>query len=80
MMVAIIGGKKKDAGDDERIGGYGREEASDADDADPMADDEPITSEEARMEAAKAAIRAMRMGDAKALDEALAAHYEACGK
>lgn len=47
----------------------------------PEGDDEedaPSSREEARMEAARAVMRAIKMGEPKALDQALEAHYEAC--
>jgi hypothetical protein len=44
-------------------------------------DDEPgVSSDEAKREAAKALIRAVKMGDVDAVTEALDAHYEACGE
>lgn len=70
MMIAIIGGgKKKPSFSEDRPEQEDGEESF-----------EPPERGEARIEAARAAIRALRMGDAKALDEALEAHYEACGR
>jgi hypothetical protein len=41
-------------------------------------DEDPSMGKEARKEAARAIIRAVKMGDVDALDTALEAHYEAC--
>lgn len=78
-MIAIIGGSKAKRPEGiERIGGK-REESSYEGGGD-MEEDEPVSSEEARMEAARGLIRAVKMGDAAAVDEALEAHWTACGK
>lgn len=42
-------------------------------------DEEPMnTGKEARLEAARALIRGVKMHDPEAIDKALEAHYEAC--
>lgn len=47
-------------------------------DEETEADEDPSMGQEARKEAARAVIRAVKMGDVDALDRALEAHYEAC--
>jgi hypothetical protein len=81
MMIAVIGGKAKgDKDKDEpisRIGGYdrGRYEERDEDEGETH-----VSREEACVEACRAAIRAFKLGDAKALHEALSARDEALGR
>jgi hypothetical protein len=67
--MIVIGGPGK------KIGG-----AKPTEDAEPEGDEEeaPSSRQEARQEAAKAVMRAIKMGEVKALDEALEAYYQAC--
>lgn len=55
---------------------YADEEAGGGDEGE--SEEKPSSRTEARMEASKAVIRAVKMSDASALDEALEAHYQAC--
>lgn len=68
--VIMIGGKglkpEKDKG------------ATDMGDDTEGGDEQPSSRLEARKEASRAIIRAVKMGDPEALDTALEAHYEAC--
>ena len=71
--ILVIGGKPKGM---DKGKGYDEPEKDDGDESDDA--EHADTGKEARMEAAKAMIRAVKMGDAGALDKALEAHYEAC--
>jgi hypothetical protein len=69
--ILVIGGKghgdaaeRKSSDNYEEEGGGGEQQISNRD--------------EARREASKAIIRAVKMGDSGGLDKALEAHYEAC--
>lgn len=66
--VLVIGGKgKPDKGEPMEAAG------------DEGDDEEPSSSRaEARTEASRAVIRAVKMNDPSALDKALSAHYKAC--
>lgn len=72
MMIAVIGGKKPSKMD--KLGGSMKEREVESDES----EDEGGDATEARHEAAKALIRAVKMGDPSAVDEALEAHREAC--
>lgn len=69
-VIMVIGGKGLKPS---KIGGKSEDVSDDADEA----EDTGVSSSEARREAAKALIRAVKMSDADGVDEALAAHYEA---
>jgi hypothetical protein len=68
--MLIIGGKGFKKGMPERSSSEESE----------MDDESGVSSDEAKREAAKALIRAVKMGDVDAVTEALDAHYEACGE
>jgi hypothetical protein len=61
------------------IGGKGMKGATEAKPDEESDDEEPMnTGKEARLEAARAIIRGVKMNDPGAIDKALEAHYEAC--
>ena len=66
--VLVIGGK----------GDKGDKPMADEPDGDETSSEDSSSRMEARKEAAKALIRAVKMSDADALDKALEAHYQAC--
>jgi hypothetical protein len=71
LMIGGPGGKfgKKASNDN-----AGNDDAGDEGET----EEDPSMGKEARKEAARAVIRAVKMGDVDGLDTALEAHYEAC--